>query len=245
MVTLRRNIFNAIPDDKQYVKALALAIFIKRTYKSSMVTNYSIYKLHLLTGLHASTLSKRLRTLKQLGFIEYVGKNREHLVIKSMSSHNKNRNIDISNIIFDDVKTIEKSLLALVVVEIQKRKNFAKQIINTLANPKDVKEYKNAKRLCRLFGWGHKYNENGISYKRIAKEMGVSIQKAVGIIKFAVAKEFLNVRHRQMQKYCRGIGSMVKHLDLKGYTFCTKDNIYVILANEYSLGNRLTLRGNY
>lgn len=245
MVTLRRNIFNAIPDDKQYVKAFALAIFIKRNFKSSMVTNFSVHKLHLLTGLHASTIVKRLRVLKNLGLVEYVGKHKEHLLIKSMSSHNKSRNIDISSLIFNDIKAIEKSLLALVVVEIQRRKNFAKQIINTLANPKDIKEYKRAKRLCRLFGWDHKYRENGISYNRIAKEMGVSVQKAVGIIKFAAENNFIVVKHRQLQKYSRGIGSIISHIDLKGYTFCTKDNLYVVLANEYSLGSRVTALGNY
>lgn len=245
MEAIRRNIFNMIPDDKQFVKAFSLAIFIKHKFVSSTVTNFSFNKLHKITGLHSVTLKKRIRVLKNLGFIEYIGRNNEHLVVKSMSSHNKLRNIDLSNIVFDTIKDIEKSLLTLIVVEIQKRKNYVKQIINAFVNPKTTKQYKAARRKCRLFGYGHQYNEYGISYKRIAREMGVGIQKAVKIIKFAVKYKFLEIIHRQEQEFCYGIKLIDKYDGKKDYTFCTKNNKYTIFANEYVLGSRVTLCGIY
>lgn len=235
-----------IPDEKQFVKAFALAIFIKHKFVSSTVTNFTIDKLHKCTGLHATTIKKRLKVLLNLGFVEFSnGGNRKHLTIKSMSSHNKSRNVDLSCIVFDSIKDIEKSLLALVIVEIQKRKDYAKQIINSAKNPKTLKECKSAKRKCRLFGYGREYIENGISYKRIAKELGVCVQKALKIVRYAVEKLFLEVFHRQRQVFLPGAKFVEDVLPKNSFTFCTRNNKYTIFANEYKVGSRFSLCGIY
>lgn len=127
----------------------------------------------------------------------------------------------------------------MVVVEIQRRKNFVKHIINTVANPKTKNEYKLAKRKCREYGYDRVYREFGISYQRIAKEMGVCVQKAMRVVKYAIDKCFLAVTHNQKQVYCKGAACFDKYIDKKNYTFCTKDNFYFIYANVYSLGSRL------
>lgn len=240
MKSIRRNIFYCIYNDKNIVKALALAVFVKHRVKSSTITNFTIDKLHKLTNLHSTTIKKRLKTLNELGLISRSGNNNEHLVFNSISSHNKFRNIDISKAIFDTIKDVEKSLLTFIVVEIQKRKNFVKQILNTASNSKSYKELKSARRKCRVFGLRGEYKEYGISYKKIAKEMCVSVAKAVNIIKFAVENQFLNKEHNQTQVFCLGIGIASKYGVNVGGTFCTNNNIYKIYANTYSLGYRLS-----
>ena len=239
MKSIRRNIFYCIYNDKNIVKALALAVFVKHRIKSSTITNFTIDKLHKLTGLHATTIKKRLKTLKELGLISRTGNNEEHLVFNSISSHNKFRNVDISKAIFDTIKDIEKSLLTFIVVEIQKRKNFVKQILNLVQKARNYKEGKAARRKCRVFGLQGEYKEYGISYKRIAKEMCVSVAKAVSIIRYAVENQFLNKTHNQKQVFCLGVASMAKYELNIGGTFYTKDNIYKIYANTYTLGSRL------
>ena len=245
MKAIRRNIFNTISSDKAVVKALALAVFIKRRFQSSTIHNYTVNKLHELTGLHATTIRKRIGTLDELGFITRAGKNREHLVVTSMSSHNSRRNVDISSILCDNIQEIEKSLFAMAIVEIQKRKNFVKQVINlAYCTPNNLAECKNARRKCRELGYGREYKEYGISYKRIAKKLGICLQKAINIVKFAIENEFLTVTKRCTQKFVPGVKSMQDCIELGKNTFCTNNNVYTVYANQYALGTRV-LAGNY
>lgn len=237
--SIRRKVFMNIASDKGLVKAVALAVFIKTRYASSCIRNFSYRKLRDMSGLHDVTLKKRIAKLEEYGFIKRVGRHGEHLIIGSMSSHNNRRNIDISCIDFSTIKDIEKSILSLVVVEMQKRKNFVKHILNCVREPKDTAEYKWAKRQCRDYGYEGEYKEYGISYKRIAKEMGVCLQKAFGVVKYAVTKGFLTVEKRQEQLFVRGAIAMSKYSDRKGYTFATRNNVYKIYANVYSLGPRI------
>lgn len=239
MKSIRRNIFYCIYNDRNIVKALALAVFVKNMVKSSSIPNFTIDKLHKLTGLHATTIKKRLKTLDNLGLISRTGNNEEHLVFNSISSHHKFRNVDISKAIFDSVKDVEKSLLTFVVVEIQKRKNFVKQLLNLKETAKNYAEAKAANKKCRAFGLYGEYQEYGISYRKIAKEMCVSVAKAVSIVKYAVENQFLNKTHNQKQVFCLGVASIAKYELNIGGTFYTKDNIYKIYANTYTLGSRL------
>lgn len=245
MKAIRRNIFNSVSSDKAIVKALALAVFIKRRFQSSTVHNYTVNKLHELTGLHATTIKKRISTLDELGFITRIGKCKEHLVVKSMSSHNASRNVDISAILCDNIQEIEKSLFAMVIVEIQKRKDFVKQVINLAHhNPRNTRECKSAQRKCRELGYGREYKEYGISYKRIAKALGICLQKAISIVKFAVENEFLTVTKRCVKKFVPGAKAMQEYMSLGKNTFCTTNNVYTVYANQYALGSRV-LAGNY
>lgn len=238
---IRRNIFIGIATDKMLVKALSLAVFIKTRYASSCIRNFSYNKLRKLSGLHDSSLKKRIAKLNEYGLIKRVGRNNEHLVVSSIASHNNRRNVDISCIEFSTIKDIENSILAIVVVEMQKRKDYVKHILNCVLDPKSTDEYKRSKRQCRDYGYNGEYKEYGISYKRIAKEMGVCVQKAMRVVKYAVANSFLDVEHRQKQIYVKGAMTMDKYVDSRNYTFCTKDNFYRIYANVYSLGSRFRL----
>lgn len=237
---IRRNIFMGIGLDKTLVKALALAVFIKTRFASSCVRNFSYRKLRALTGLHDTTLKKRIAKLEEYGLITRVGRNNEHLVVSSIASHNNRRNVDISRIEVETIKEIENSILAMVVVEMQKRKDFVKHILNCVANPKDTREYKRSRRICRDYGYQGEYKEYGISYKRIAKEMGVCLQKAIRIVKYALTNDFLNVEHRQAQIRIQGAIFLDKYFEGGYYTFCTKNNAYRIYANVYSLGSRFS-----
>ena len=235
MIHLKRHIFYHAQGNAKIIKALSLAIFVKKHIVSSTINNFSINKLRILTGLSYSTLRKRLQTLRNLGYIKNVGKNNEHIVFTTLSSNGKHRNIDLSKCVCDSIKNIEKSLNALFVVEIQKRKDFVKHTIQTAHNPKELEEMKKARKLCNRYGYGKEYKEYGLSYKTIAKKLGVSIQKAFEIVKFAIVNNMIAKIKHQVQVFKKGIGFAQKFCDFNDVTFFTQNNAYKVYANSYAI----------
>lgn len=237
MKSIRKKLVYKMYNNDRLVKALSLAIFVKNQIVSSTINNYTIDKLHILTSLHSTTIKKRLDTLKQMGLVKFVGKNKEHMIFESITSSSEHRNVYAEFVMFDNIKDIEKALYALLVVEIQKAKDFVKHTIQSMNNPSNLDEHKKAKKICNRNGYGNEYKEYGISYKYIAKRIGVCLQKAFNVVKFAIEKGFLNKFNRQKQEFSYRIGCTSKYDENKDYTFCTLNNKYTILANVYSIGS--------
>lgn len=231
---VRRKIFNKISSDKEFAKALALCLYIKSIFRSSAISNFTYNKLHKLTGLHITTLKKRVSKLRELGFAKFVGKNNT-LVICSVKSKCEYRNVNIGD--FENVKDVEKSLYAHILVEIQKRKEFVKQLLRLRSNPNknELEEHKRAKKNAVKFGYDkvNEYKDNGISYKTIAEKMGVSIQKAYNTIRWAVERNIIIKNKNQQQFQLKGYKPA--YFEYCDYTFYTNSNIYKIYANTYSL----------
>lgn len=217
----------------EVTKALALLLWVKDRYVSSTINNFSYNRLHNLTGLHLNTIRKRIKTLKSLKLVRFE---HNHLVFCTISSKSKYLSYDYKEIKCDTIMDFEKYLCSLQVVEIQRRKDFVKQTLQSLHAPDTLQEYRNAKRICRRYGYQGEYKEFGLSYKRIAKELGVSLQKAFDIVKFAVEKQILAKFKHQSQTYIRNAKFIVgKFLDDFNFTFCTKNNVYLVFANTYSV----------
>lgn len=234
---IKRHILYSARGKDAIIKALALSVFIKNIVVSSTITNFTLNKLHILTGLSYSALRKRIDTLRNLGYIEYVGKNKQHLVFKSITSSNNHKNITFDKCVFDSIKDIEKLLYILLVVKIQKQKDFVRHTIQTAYNPQKctIEEIKKARRLCKSYGYDENYKEYGLSYKTIAKRLGVSIQKAFRIIEFAIQNKILEKKRNQKKWLRKGIGYAQKFCDLTNITFCTTDYAYKIYANTYTV----------
>lgn len=95
---------------------------------------------------------------------------------------------------------------------------------------------KKAREICRRYGYYNKeFKDFGISYKTIAKKLGISLQKAFNIVKYAIEHLFLAKFNNFTQIYCKGIGMMQKYVDNNFTFFCTKDNIYYVYANTYKV----------
>lgn len=235
MAQLRRHIFYNSRGNANMIKALALAVYIKHNVVSSTITNYTTNKLRNLTGLSYSSITKRINTLKQLGFVKFVGRNNQHLVIGNMTSHCKHRNIDLSKCVVDSVKDIEKSLYAMFILEIQKRKDFVKHMIQSVNNPSNLVEHKKARQICKRYGYDREFKEYGISYKTIAKKLGVCLQKAFEIVKFAIENNMIVKYKHCKQLYVKGIKNAQKFCDFNDVTFVTNNNAYKIYANSYAI----------
>lgn len=232
---LKTSLLNSLNNKNGEVKAMALLLFCKNRYTSSTVKDYSYNKLHLCTGLHVNTIKERIKTLKNMHLVE---ERNNHLTFLSVSSHNNKLNVEIPCEDME-VKEIEMALHAMRFMEIQKNKDFAKQTINLAYNPSKYEKLENvkaARKKCKLYGYNQTYTEYGLAYKTIAKKLGVSMQKAIDVVNYAISKGWVLKEKHQIQQNIAGIGITSKHADdliEKKFHFITKDNCYRVMANTY------------
>lgn len=237
MESIRRKLHRGMTGRKDVAKAISLSLYVKHMYKSSTINDFTYNKLRRITGLSISCLKKRIGILKRYGLVKFIGTHGQHLCFCSLNSDTKHRNIDISYFVYDSIEDCDRSVFASFLVEIQRKKDFAKQMIQkATVSGRTVKEIKAAKRSCKRYGYGREYREFGISMKRIARDMGLCVKTALGVVRWAVKKNLIVREHMQEQRYVKGIGKLACFLDgITDFTFCTKDNEYYILACRYSL----------
>lgn len=242
---VRRKFITECKGQPKLQKALALALYMKHCFgRSAMLKNYSINKIHNVTGISATTIKKYLPILVEYGWIDFVGKENEHLIVCKLASHTAGRNIKVDKFCFKSFLDVLRSLRAFIALLIQAHKDFVKRTIQTFAAPETTIEFKAArkqvKRLVRqgvLSGVDSAYKEYGLSFKRIAKETGNCVRTAQRIIKYAIAKGWVGKHHNQEIIYLPNI--CYRYVD--GCTFTTKDYIYKVNANTYTLNVCLCL----
>lgn len=229
--------------NSQLRKAIAFSLFVKAHTRNSIVKNWSINKLHDITGVSVNAIRDRLFILKNMELIEKTGLDNKHLVFKSLHSHTAHRNIVIPEFTFQpntnlkknayaqEIKNIENTLTAMLLVEIQRRKNFAKQMIQQRHEPCSKKEYTEAVKTCNRFGYGNKFVDNGISYKYMAAKIGMSVCKSIQIVKFAVKYKII----KKIRNICKRIAICSKYTEdmLINYTYSYRNHIYKNFANKY------------
>ena len=223
--------------NKELLKAIAMFLLIRKRLGSNILKDYSINKLVSLLGAHARTIKKRIHVLSQYGLVTIKdGK----LMLRSVVSKHAKRNVKLGErkMEYSSLKNVEYSLQAILVVVVQNRKDFAKRTIrNAHGASHDYKVVKAARDTARKFGYGFEYVEKGLSYKTIAKKLGVSIKTAVEIIKFAVKRTILKKTKHFISDYL----PKVNFMEGLGYTFTTRNYGYKIMANSYSVASCLAL----
>ena len=220
-------------------KILALAIYLKSTLKDSRLRHYNLNKLSVISNVEYKTLQKYVPLLEQCHFIHYEGSDKNQiLVLNSLSSRNKHKNIDINLFDFTSYRGVVESLRAFMVVYIQLRKEKMKRLLDNIHNPRRGTIYKAARRKAKkmvqngtLNSINQMYEDYGISLERICKELGCSIVTATKAVSYAVDHGWLVKRRNFVQTYSIG----VNYYDVEGYTFTTKNNLYNVGANIYSI----------
>ena len=86
--------------NSQLRKAIAFSLFVKTHTRNSIVKDWSVNKLHDITGISANAIKDRLTILRNMELIEETGLNNKHLVFKSLHSHTAHRNIAIPELTF-------------------------------------------------------------------------------------------------------------------------------------------------
>ena len=218
-------------------KALAIAILLKqRLGRSSMMRDYSINKIHTLTKISATTINKYMPILIENGWVSFCGKNNQHLIVSKLCSHTDGRNICVDKFCFDSFADVYRSLRAFLALIIQSHKDFIKRTIQIATNPKVGENCKAARKtMKRLVREGiirdGEYKEYGLSYKRIAKELGNCARTAFRVMQYAIKKKLVGKHNNVEQIYA----PKVFYRSIIGYTFATKNNLYCVHANTYTI----------
>lgn len=236
---LRRRYINEAKGCPVTQKALAVAIRIKSLLKrDSTIHDFTINKLHRLTGISAKTLNRYLPILEDMGIVSFCGKDDRHMVIGCLHSHSASRNINIDKFDFSSFRSVYYSLRAFIALSIQHRKDYIRRTIQIATDPRKGQDCKAArktvKRLVRqgvLKCTDGQYRESGISFRRIAKETGNCVRTAERIVDFAVLKGWVTKVRHYTQLFVKGV--MYRVID--GFTFSTRNNIYAVQPNSYIL----------
>lgn len=229
---IRYSIVNGLFKDKASLKAIALLLFFYHRSGRNVLKNWSVNKLANVTGVHAYTIKKRIATLVDLGYAKVDGSS---LVFLSVVSKHKDRNINISDICYDTIKDVEKSLYAILLCIVQSRKDFCKRTILQARTAKKFDVIKKARALKRKYGYGDTYTENGLSYKRIAQKLGISLKTAFDYVKYAVVKKFVAVQNHFHSTFMPKVG----RYPVPCFTFTTNNYAYNVTANTYTIISKL------
>lgn len=231
---ISRHLLVQMSGDLTLVKAVAMSIYLKNRHKGGRIERATTNKLHNLTRLHASTVTKYLETLTEHDLIRWE---KQSLVFTSLTDRHHNVKLPPTGEL--SIKELENMLLAMLIVDILRQKEYVRRTIEAAYNPlpsrEALKRSKGARRICRERGYGREYKEYGLSYKTIARRLGISLQKAEEVVAYAVNNGIMNKEKRQEQYYMHHIGGAEKFVDLAQATFCTKNNVYKVFANVYIL----------
>ena len=176
--------------------------------------------------------------LLQNGWASICGSTKKHLVINRLASSTNNRNVCIDRFCFNSFKDVYNSIRSFLAILIQARKDFIKRTIQIATNPKVGENCKAARKTVkRLVREGIirdvEYKEYGLSYKRIAKELGNCARTAFRVMQYAIKKKLV-VKHNNVEQI---YAPKVFYRSIIGYTFATKNNIYRVYANTYTISH--------
>lgn len=244
---VKRATFNKAVGDSDLRKALAFAIWVKDHKPASVIKGWTYQGLSQLTGLAQNTCRKRIAALRTMHLVreEVIGGVR-YLFFESLRAgkiKNKlgkcfspaRRDISISKLDRTSVKTIEMGIAALLIVEIQIRKDFAKQIICDKQNGRNVRRIKHARKVCRDRGW-EEYSEGGISYDRLANKLHSGRDYVRKAISYGERTRMFFKRKNDV--LCKFVGKNLAKQALfveTSYHYATNNNLYFQPANTYTI----------
>lgn len=247
---LSRNIYNDVIGDITRRRAIAFAIYMKNARPASVVKDWSIRKLARITHLAQGTCKEYVKCLREMKLVyDYSKGGHSYLVFKPLKeSKKKNRwgsgyhtpkhkDVMLGNYDRTSIQAIERHLKALVICETQRRKNYAEQSIGTKQNPKNLRDYKKADKVCRARGWNSSYVDNGISYKSISAKLGCSPNTVSETIQYGEKANLFKVTRYDPEIVFFGVGQAreaAEYLDIE-WTWCTDDVIVRQHANTYTL----------
>lgn len=258
MQRLDIGIFDALKNSKDGRKALALFIVLKHIYRAGGIRNYSPNSLRKFLGMHIDTVKRLMGVLIENGLCEFVGRDSKTLRLRSIRTGWKDRDIDISFIRFNlrrredgafaDVRyiidRIAKELVAVYILDVNKRRDYARRLVSSSVNPNSKCEYVRAEKERRRRGYDKIFANVGISYEGLAKRLGMSVQTAFYSVQYAVnsgllAKQSNIMRIDTTDKEHRN--DMIKAIDAKfdknkSFTYICGRFVYFVGANDYHRG---------
>lgn len=255
---LSRQTFRKVVGNPDYRKAVAFAIFVKAHRPTSVIKDWSYRKLSLLTGLSPNTCKKRIAALESLGLVTREDRGghaylrfarlrtRAVLITKKDKTkvwRPKHADIYIGGFSGESIKDIEMGLSALVIVEDASRKEYVRQLTVMASSPSKFsrqRKIKKAKEICSKRGYGEKFQDYGLSYKRICGWLKCGTSKVKDAIVFGESTGMFvaNKPPLVFLRFVQGAKFAIDYIrdDYSFPVFATTNNIYYRPANTFTLG---------
>lgn len=237
---VRKSIVLNMATDAALLKAVAMLLYIRRKTGTSQIRRFTYNRVASITGMHSTTVRKRIDTLYGYGLAEVKDGT---LYLKSIASKHSRRNIRITKIQYNaKVKDTQRSLQAILIAVLQMRKDFARHTIRTAHNGQSMGEVRRARKISRRYRWGKDYRECGLGYKRIARFVGCCWATVAKIINHGEKRGIIK-RHRHYE-YTLLPG--VNYIDLSGqYTYTTRNYGVRVQANTYEVARVMATNAWY
>ena len=246
---ISRTLYEDVIGNAPRRRAVAFAIYMKNCCPTSVVKDWSYKKLARITGLNPKTCKKYVGILREMKLARITSnKGHNYLFFKKLKEPKKKnrwnvgyhspkyKDVVLGRYTTDSIKIIETHLRALCICEVQRRKDYARQSISTTQDPKNLKEFKRARKVCRARGW-ESFSDNGISYKYINSRLHCSPNTTSATIKYGEDIGLYTVTRsvRRSIFYRKGEARLAaKYIDER-YSWYTNDTIYYQPANIYKL----------
>lgn len=231
---------------QQKVLSTALALKIALGAKSE-IRNWNYNKIKKIIKISPNTFKKLLPDLEKEGFVKFVGKNKQTMVICKLHSDTADRNIsvdlfDVGKDGFVSYKEVYYSLRTFFVMYLQHKKNYLRKTIQSYQNPKRSDNFKllrkKVRRLVRggvLRSMQDGFKEWGMSYKRIAEQTGNCLRTAQRIVKYGIEHGWMTKQVNIIRDYIPNVRGRY----VPGYDFTTRNYGYILYANSYTLSKKV------
>ena len=120
---------------------------------------------------------------------------------------------------------------------IQTRKDFARHF-SSVDDVSSLKELKHRRQVSKSYGFKCKYCERGLSYKGIARRLGVSLKTAFDTVSYAIGQKLVKKERHIQQVVLKGAKRLFfSFLDsgLNDNVFVSNNCLYFCYANTYTI----------
>lgn len=240
---IKRILLHKAMGDKTMQKAIALALLFKHYADNNQcLRQATCYKLAKMVNASTNTISKYLPIMERSGLIERQGRCKDIIVVKNIVSRTKHRNmVLLKKLDFSSFKNLFYSFRALLFIVKQSYKEYLRRMLRLANRPTkfdSIKKIKRARNFCKRYaknGIYDKFNDLGISYKKIGETLGYCERTAERIVKDAISKKWCKKQTHYNYTYM----PKVNYRYVEGYTFTTKDYGFVVSANTYKLSHSM------
>ena len=220
-------------NDTDAFKALALFVYVKQHKPCSVFPDYNLSKFSRFVGLSKNTARKRLKKLVEMGLVERIGKNEQHLLFKK--ARRKHANVIVSRVRYGSVKETELALRAILVCEIQRSKDWLEQRVFEAYAPDGGVPYmkrKRALRVCRKRGITT-FTDNGISWRTISKRLNCSLSIVRQVLDFGEKNLYFKVNRRIVER--NEARDFLKYSDEQNLFITKSGRIFQAYCNTFTL----------
>lgn len=238
--------------DAKAARALALLIKVRDKINWNYCLNdFSINKIHSLTGASPNAIKKYIAKLKSMGLIFFVNKKNHtlpSLYFRKIKKKTKHRNVSLYKVITPDAKlTVVAEQLYSLIVGIQlHRKTFIKRLLRKRNNPfklpkrKLKEDFKCVKKDCRKFAMpnldgSYEYHDWGNSILFFSVLMGCSPRTAWSRINKMCHRKLIYKQSHVSKFYAPNIS--VDYARAIHATYISRGWVVTVKANTYTLNS--------